>query len=64
VAKAHAADGPPPTRKEREGMRRVALVKELRWKLAMSQENFARAYGIPLETLIAYEPQLAKLTLA
>ena len=49
------ADGPPLTDADRAGMRRVAAVKDVRWKLNMSQEEFAAAYGIPLATLKAWE---------
>ena len=47
--------GPPLTSADRAGMRRVATVKDLRWKLSLSQEDFAAAYGIPLETLRSWE---------
>ena len=53
-------DGPPLTDEDREGMRRVAMVKELRWKLALTQEEFAAAYVIPLETLRAWERRQAE----
>lgn len=43
------------TKTDLAGMRRVAPVKDLRWKLSMSQEEFASAYGIPLKTLRAWE---------
>ena len=36
-------------------MRRVAMVKDLRWKLNLSQDDFAATYGIPLETLRSWE---------
>ena len=35
--------------------RRVAFAKRLRWKLRMSREAFASAYGIPEATLRAWE---------
>ena len=50
-----SADGPPLTVADRAGKRRVAIVKDLRWKLSISQEGFAKACGIPLETLRAWE---------
>ena len=37
------------------GMRRVSPAKFIRQKLAMSQEAFAAAYAIPLDTLKAWE---------
>ena len=36
-------------------MRRVSFAKHVRQKLAMSREDFAASYGIPLETLNAWE---------
>ena len=53
-------DGPPLSDADREGMRRVAPVKDLRWKLNMSQQDFASAYGIPLQTLRAWERREAE----
>ena len=46
---------PPLTDQAREGMRRMAPVKALRWRLNMSQEEFAAAFGIPLATLKSWE---------
>lgn len=46
----------PPTPPERLArMKRVSPAKFIRQKLAMSQEAFAAAYGIPLDTLKAWE---------
>ena len=53
-------DGPPLTDADRDGMRRVAMVKDLRWKLALTQEAFSAAYGIPLATLRAWERRQAE----
>ena len=57
-------DGPPLTDAERDGMRRVAMVKQLRWKLELTQEAFAAAYDIPLDTLRAWERRQADPTAA
>jgi putative transcriptional regulator len=35
--------------------RRPALIKRIRHKLGMGRETFAAAYGIPLDTIIAWE---------
>lgn len=43
-------------------MRRVSLAKHVRHKLAMSREAFAAGYGIPLDTLNAWERHQAKPT--
>ena len=40
---------------EGKEMHRVAKAKWLRFKLMLSQENFANRYHIPLATLIAWE---------
>ena len=51
----------PPTSPERLArMRRVSPAKFIRQKLAMSQEAFAAAYGIPLDTLDAWERHAAE----
>ncbi len=42
--------------------RRVSFAKHVRLKLAMSREAFAAAYGIPLDTLKAWERHEAKPT--
>ena len=55
---AAALDDPdnPPTSPERLArMRRISPAKFIRQKLAMSQEGFAAAYAIPLDTLKAWE---------
>ena len=46
---------PPLSERARAGMRRMAFVKQLRWNLNMSQEEFAAAYRIGLDTLKALE---------
>ncbi len=51
---------PPLSDKAKAGMRRMAPVKALRWKLDMSQEEFAATYGIPLETLRSWERRTAE----
>ena len=63
TTKLHKSDGsaagdpdcPPLTDEQADGMRLVSFVKELRWKLNMSREGFAAAYGIPLDTLRTWE---------
>ena len=55
---AAALDDPdnPPTPPERLArMRRVSPAKFIRQKLGMSQDAFSAAYGIPLDTLQAWE---------
>lgn len=48
-------DNPPVTKERLASMRRVSPAKFVRQKLAMTQEAFAAAYGIPIETLRAWE---------
>jgi putative transcriptional regulator len=36
-------------------MKRVSAVKKLRWKLGLSQQAFAKRYGIPIGTLRDWE---------
>jgi len=48
-------DNPPLTDEQLAQFRRPALAKRIRHKLHMGQEGFAAAYGIPLETLRAWE---------
>lgn len=48
-------DNPPLTDEQLARFRRPALVKRIRHKLHMGRETFAAAYGIPLETLRAWE---------
>jgi putative transcriptional regulator len=42
--------------------RRPALVKRIRHKLGMSREIFAATYGVPLDTLVAWERHTAEPT--
>ena len=55
-------ENPPLTKEECDGMRQLAPVKDLRWKLNMSQEAFAASYGIPLAKLVAWEQREAEPT--
>jgi putative transcriptional regulator len=48
-------DNPPLTDEQLAQFRRPSLVMKVRRKLRMSREAFAAAYGIPLETLRAWE---------
>ena len=48
-------DNPPLTDEQLARFRRPALAKRIRHKLHMGRETFAAAYGIPLETLRAWE---------
>ena len=50
----------PPERLAR--MKRVSLAKFIRHELAMSREQFAEAYGIPLDSLRAWERHEAEPT--
>jgi len=48
-------DNPPLTDAQLARFRRPALSMKVRLKLRMGRETFAAAYGIPLETLRAWE---------
>jgi putative transcriptional regulator len=48
-------DNPPLSDEELAQFRRPALALKVRHKLHMGRETFAAAYGIPLETLRAWE---------
>ena len=48
-------ENPPLTDEQRGQFRRPALVKRIRQKLRIGRETFSDAYGIPLDTLIAWE---------
>lgn len=48
-------DNPPLTDEQLARFRRPALAKRIRHKLHMGRETFAAAYGIPMETLRAWE---------
>lgn len=41
-------------------MRRVSIAKHVRWKLGLSQEEFARRFGIPIGTLRDWEQHRSK----
>jgi putative transcriptional regulator len=53
-------DNPPLTDEQLARFRRPALVKRIRHKLHMGRQTFASAYGIPLETLLAWERHQAE----
>ena len=48
-------DNPPMTKAEAAKMRRISFAKHVRQKLAMSQEEFAQRFNIPLGTLRDWE---------
>jgi putative transcriptional regulator len=48
-------DNPPLTPTQLKRMRRVSPAKHLRWKLGLSQAEFARRFHIPLGTLRDWE---------
>jgi putative transcriptional regulator len=50
-----AADFPPLTKAELAKLRPVSLAKRVRWKLGLSQADFAKRYKIPLGTLRDWE---------
>lgn len=53
------SDFPPLTAKELGKLRPVALAKTVRWKLGLSQDDFAKRYKIPLGTLRDWEQRRA-----
>jgi putative transcriptional regulator len=55
-------DNPPLTDEQLAQFRRPALARQVRHKLRMGREAFAAAYGIPLETLQAWERRQAEPT--
>jgi putative transcriptional regulator len=55
-------DNPPLTDEQLARFRRPALAKRIRHKLHMGRATFAAAYGIPLETLKAWERHKASPT--
>lgn len=55
-------DALPITPEQAAQFRRPALVKRLRHKLKMGRETFSSTYGIPLETLSAWERHEAEPT--
>jgi putative transcriptional regulator len=48
-------DNPPSTPEQLKRMRRISPAKHLRWKLGLSQAEFARRFHIPLGTLRDWE---------
>lgn len=48
-------DNPPATAAQLKALRRVSNIKQLRWKLELSQEDFATRLGIDLERLKSWE---------
>lgn len=55
-------DNPPLTDEQLAQFRRPSLAMKVRHKLRKSREAFAAAYGIPLETLQAWERHQAEPT--
>ena len=55
-------DNPPLTDEQLAQFRPPALAKRIRHKLRMGRETFAATYGIPLETLVAWERNEAEPT--
>ena len=53
-------DNPPRTPEQLARARRVALAKFVRFKLGLSQEEFARRFGIPIGTLRDWEQHRSK----
>jgi putative transcriptional regulator len=56
-------DAQPLTDEQLARMRRPALAKRIRQRLRMGQQSFSAAYGIPLNTLRAWERHEAEPTL-
>ena len=48
-------DAQPLTEQQLAGMRRVAFAKHIRWKLGLSQSEFAARFQIPVGTLRDWE---------
>jgi putative transcriptional regulator len=48
-------DAKPLSKRGLANLRRVSPVKRLRWKLGLSQSEFAERYGIPIGTLRDWE---------
>jgi putative transcriptional regulator len=48
-------DNPPLTKTELARMRRVSPVKQLRWKLGLSQTEFAERFRLPVGTIRDWE---------
>jgi putative transcriptional regulator len=55
VPRSAGSDFPPLTKAELAKLRPVSLAKTVRWKLGLSQADFAKRYKIPLGTLRDWE---------
>ena len=55
VAALSDPDNPPLTAAQLARVKPVALAKRLRWKLKLSQQEFAERFGIPVGTLRDWE---------
>jgi putative transcriptional regulator len=55
-------DAQPITPEQAATARRPALVKRIRHKLGMGRETFSASYGIPLDTVVAWERHTAAPT--
>ena len=53
-------DNLPSTPEQLSRMRRVSIVKKVRCKLGLSQDDFARRFGIPVGTLRDWEQHRSK----
>jgi putative transcriptional regulator len=53
-------DNPPSTPEQLSRMRRVSIAKHVRWKLGLSQDDFAKRFGIPVGTLRDWEQHRTK----
>lgn len=53
-------DAQPLTQEQLARMKRVPLAKHVRFKLGLSQEEFARRFGIPIGTLRDWEQHRSK----
>ena len=48
-------DNPPLTAEQRARLRPLSEAKKIRWKLRLTQEQFAKKFGLPLGTLRDWE---------
>ena len=48
-------DAQPSTERQLKRMRRIPLAKHVRWTVGLSQEEFAKVFGIPIGTLREWE---------
>ncbi len=55
VAALSDPDAQPLTEEQLKRMRRIAFVKHVRWKLGLSQTDFAARFHIPVDTLRDWE---------